>query len=79
MKKIFVLLFLSSPFFAKAQWSTSDPNSTFSYTGNVGIGTSSPNAKLQVVKSNGTVLGLSGNTNGYVGADILICRVTIDG
>ncbi|NVM62182.1 hypothetical protein FHW88_000458 [Mucilaginibacter sp. SG538B] len=53
MKKLtlFLVVFLAISRFSYAQWTQADPNTSFMYAGNVGIGTSNPLAKLAVYQS----------------------------
>jgi len=54
-KALFFLPFLMLTYlFANAQWSTTPPNTTFTYSGNVGIGVSVPSVLLEVAGSGGS-------------------------
>ncbi len=59
-----------TPRTAQGQWTTSGSNINNTNSGNVGVGTSSPSAKLDVagnvLVSNGGILKLSGGADGYL-------------
>jgi hypothetical protein len=58
-------------------YSTGASNNYFA--GNVGIGTSSPNAKLAIAASNSSALSITGNSSSYIGSDIAISRSSAAG
>ena len=49
MKKLIIILSLVLPFATQAQWLTSGSNIYNSNTGNVGVGTSSPTSKIEIL------------------------------
>ncbi|GAB3909971.1 autotransporter outer membrane beta-barrel domain-containing protein [Mucilaginibacter boryungensis] len=68
MKKVYfaaIAVISLIPFVSKAQWSTTSPDTHFTYTGNVGIGTASPPRKLTI--SNNGAEGLEIGPGNLVG------------